>query len=95
MKPFFSLLLTLMLGTAFGQTSIEFPYNPDSNGDGEIGVDDLLGMLSGFGESWTLLDPNLWGTGTITNLLDYESNLVALSDSLTELQTFLDSTDVH
>ena len=95
MKPFFSLLLTLLLGTAFGQTSIEFPYNPDSNGDGEIGVDDLLGMLSGFGESWTLLDPNLWGTGTITNLLDYESNLVALSDSLTELQTFLDSTDVH
>ena len=94
MKPFFSLLLTLMLGTAFGQTSIEFPFNPDSDGDGQIGSDDLLIMLSAFGEPWTLPDPNLWATGTITNLLDYESNLVALSDSLTELQTFLDSTDV-
>lgn len=91
MKPIFSLLLTLMLGTAFGQTSIEFPYNPDSNGDGEIGVDDLLGMLSGFGEPWTLPDPNLWATGTITNLLDYESELVALSDSLEQMQLELDS----
>lgn len=91
MKPIFSLLLTLMLGTAFGQTSIEFPYNPDSNGDGEIGVDDLLGMLSGFAEPWTLPDPNLWATETITNLLDYESDLVALSDSLEQMQLELDS----
>lgn len=91
MKTFFSLLFTLMLGTALGQSSIEFPFNPDSDGDGQIGSDDLLIMLSAFGEPWTLPDPNLWATGTITNLLDYESELTQLNDSLTQFESQLDS----
>ena len=91
MKPLFSLFMTLMLGTAFGQTSIEFPFNPDSDGDGQIGSDDLLIMLSAYGEPWTLPDPNQWATGTITNLLDYDSQLNALSDSLQLLQSHLEN----
>lgn len=79
-----------MLGTAFGQTSIEFPFNPDSDGDGQIGSDDLLIMLSAFGEPWTLPDPNLWATETVTNLLDYDSQLNAMSDSLWLLQSHLE-----
>ena len=75
MKIILSLSLTLMLATAFGQTAIQFPYNPDSNGDGEIGVDDLLGMLSAFGESWELPDPNEWASTSLNALLQYEAYL--------------------
>lgn len=87
----FSLLLTLMLGTAFGQTSIEFPFNPDSDGDGQIGSDDLLIMLSAFGEPWTLPDPNLWATDVMLNLISLDAELDSLQSELTAQQTQLDS----
>ena len=95
MKKAVFLLFAVISVSAYGQSLIEFPYNPDSNGDGEIGVEDLLEMLGDYGGAWTLPDPNEWATGTITNLLDYESDLIELSDSLAELQTILDSTDVE
>ena len=92
MKAIFSLLFACIVGATFGQDTIEFPYNPDSNGDGLIGVDDLLGMLSEFGEPWTLPDPDLWATGTVTNLLEFESDLIEFSASLAEFEAVLDST---
>jgi len=90
MKRLLALMLcAVSLGAA---AQIEFPFNPDSNGDGEIGVDDLLGMLSGFGESWTLPDENLWASSTIQNLLAFEQELDSLSSVLVNQQEVLDST---
>ena len=47
MNRFFTLLLAASCLTAVGQ--VEFPYNPDENGDGFIGVVDLQGLLSAYG----------------------------------------------
>ena len=77
MKKLFTLILAAACSTATAQ--VEFPWNPDSNGDGEIGVDDLLGMLASFGESWELPDPTTWAGETVLNLLGFEAELDSLA----------------
>ena len=47
MNRFFTVLLAASCLTAVGQT--EYPYNPDENGDGLIGVADLQGLLALYG----------------------------------------------
>ena len=77
MKNLFTLLLTAVCFTASSQ--VEFPWNPDSNGDGEIGVDDLLGMLASFGEPWALPDPTVWAGETVMDLLAFEEELDSIA----------------
>lgn len=89
MKKLFTLLLTAACFTASAQ--VEFPWNPDSNGDGEIGVDDLLGMLASFGESWELPSANQWASTTLQGLLSLENELDSLGQVLQSEQFFLDS----
>jgi len=51
MKTILSLLFALTLGTAFGQfIPQQMGYNPDENGDALIGVNDLQGLLSLYGQ---------------------------------------------
>ena len=86
-------LLTLVLAAACFAASaqVDFPWNPDSNGDGEIGVDDLLGMLGSFGEPWELPSPDQWASTTVQNLLSLENQLDSLGEVLQNEQLFLDS----
>ena len=46
MNRFFTLLLAASCLTAVGQTEYPYPYNPDGNNDGYIGVTDLQDFLS-------------------------------------------------
>ena len=87
MKKLFALLLATACFTATAQ--VEFPWNPDSNGDGEIGVDDLLGMLASFGEPWELPDPTIWASESIQNLLVFQADLESMSDSLSSVEASL------
>ena len=89
MKKLFTLLLTAACFTASAQ--VEFPWNPDSNGDGEIGVDDLLGMLASFGESWSLPDPNEWASETLIGLLSFQDSLQQAVIDISQSQASLDS----
>ena len=79
-----TLLALVVAVTAGAQTEdpIVFPFNPDANYDGILGVDDLLAMLSGFGEEVALPDFTEWATGAMFNLLNYEAALAGESDSL-------------
>ena len=48
--------LALLLTMAFaftGTAQSEYPYNPDDNNDGYIGLVDLLGLLTLFGSDFT------------------------------------------
>ena len=89
MKQLFTLLLSATCFTASAQ--VEFPWNPDSNGDGEIGVDDLLGMLASFGEPWGLPDPNEWASQTLQGLIEWDEELDSLQSELTQQEALLDS----
>lgn len=102
MKTIFSFLFACVVGTTFGQSLIDFPYNPDSSGDGVIAVDDILQILAHYNTSWELPDPNDWASGTLISLLEFESELVdyqfellGLSDSLAQVQTELDSVQLE
>ena len=46
---FFTLLITASCLTALGQAQVEYPYNPDGNSDGMIGVTDLQDLLASYG----------------------------------------------
>ena len=91
-----ALVFATCCSTASAQ--VEFPWNPDSNSDGEIGVDDLLGMLASFGEPWELPDLEMWLDETFSSLLAWDDSLSGVEDSLTiwgntlyDLQVQLDS----
>ena len=87
MNRFFTLLLAASCLTVVGQ--VEFPWNPDTNDDGIVGAEDLLGLLSVYNGEWELPDPALWATSTINNLLNYEDSLELLSYQLDSIQMSL------
>ena len=55
MNRFFTLLLAAFCLTAVGQQDLweyPFPYNPDGNQDGFIGLNDMLDLLSLYGNEF-------------------------------------------
>ena len=50
MKHF--LTLALFACSIVGYTQISASFNPDYNGDGYVGVDDILGVLSHYDSPW-------------------------------------------
>lgn len=89
MNRFFTLLLAASCLTAVGQ--VEFPWNPDTNDDGIVGAEDLLGLLSVYNGEWELPDPTLWATSTINALLELEAELDSVADYLAQSQAAIDS----
>ena len=57
MNRFFTLLLTASCLTAVGQ--VTYPYNPDEDGNGLIGVPDLQGLLALYGGAFGIQEPNV------------------------------------
>ena len=52
MKHF--LTLALFACSIVGYTQISASFNPDYNGDGYVGVDDILGVLSHYDTPWEM-----------------------------------------
>jgi hypothetical protein len=52
MKHLMTLMALVVAVTAGAQTT--WPYNPDSDNDGMITVEDLFSLLSAFGSEWTM-----------------------------------------
>ncbi|MFZ8837234.1 MAG: hypothetical protein ACO2XQ_09325, partial [Flavobacteriales bacterium] len=93
MKHWMTLLALVVAVTAGAQSEdpIVFPFNPDANYDGILGVEDLLAMLSGFGEEVALPNYTEWATGAMFNLLDFEAELNEEYDSLAAAWTEYES----
>ena len=67
-----------------GPITIDYPYNPDSNDNGNIGTEDLLELLAVFASEF---EP-----GSITvDGMSLEAYLVILSNQITALQAALGS----
>ena len=52
MKNFFTLTLCFLTLSLTAQVEYPFPYNPDVNSDGYIGINDLMELLSMYGEEF-------------------------------------------
>ena len=88
MKHIFSISLCFLALSLSAQID-NFPFNPDSDYDGSIGIEDLMAMLSNYGQEFELPDYNEWAVGTMYNLLEYNDSLELIADSLSALQSQL------
>ena len=91
MSRFLTLLLFALPISTFAQNSVEFPFNPDSNNDGIIAVEDLMIMLSFYGGEWQLPAPSDWASQTMLNLLNYSESLDSIADVQSSIQAAIDS----
>ena len=53
MNKLFTLLLAAACFTASAQIEVEYPYNPDNQNDGHVGIEDILEILTVYGEEFT------------------------------------------
>jgi len=76
------LLFALMLSlSASAQIAIDYPYNPDSDGDEVIGTVDLLSLLTVFGMDFELDSIYVDGVGLETFLLDLTEAVLELQEN--------------
>ena len=73
-----------------------FPFNPDADSDELITIEDLMTILSLFGQPFVMPDYSEWASGSMLNILafqdslaDIASDLDALNDSLNDVQSEL------
>ena len=77
-----ALLFALMLSlSASAQIAIDYPYNPDSDGDEVIGTVDLLSLLTVFGMDFELDSIYVDGVGLETFLLDLTEAVLELQEN--------------
>ena len=98
-------LLTIIFAVALGlnlsaqEVVVEYPYNPDFENDGNVGVEDLMQLLSGFGlafEADELVIDNVtlsdWLQIVSSALMFQEETIDSLANVVATMQT-LDSAD--
>ena len=91
MKYLVALLLAALSLNAVGQTNPN--YNPDYDDDGVIGVSDILGVLSTFGETWDSGDTMVIEITPITNDNIHEAVDLWLSDECLATLTYAHISD--
>ena len=84
MKKIFTLLLAAACLTATAQIEVEYPYNPDNQNDGHVGIEDILEILTVYGEEF--IPEQLMVEGT--SLTEW---IQLLSETVIQQQAQLDS----
>ena len=77
MKQFFTLLLAASCLTAVGQ--VTYPYNPDEDGNGQIAVGDLQGILATYGNAFSPSEILVDGETLTTVLTQLQNSIDSLS----------------
>ena len=78
MNRFFSLLFAASCLTAVGQ--VTYPYNPDEDGNGQIAVGDLQGILATYGNAFSPSEIQINGVGLLQVIEDLQSQLGAIQE---------------
>ncbi len=81
--------------TAAQDMYTEYPYNPDVDSDEQIGVEDLMGVLSGFGFEFVPESITINGEDLSSFLLDMQSTITALQTQVLNLQSELAEVQSH
>ena len=77
MNRFFTLLLAAFCLTAVGQ--VTYPYNPDEDGNGQIAVGDLQGILATYGNEFSPSEILVDGETLTTVLTQLQNSIDSLS----------------
>ena len=72
MKTFITIVIAALSLNAFGQGTSQLPWNPDENGDGVIGVSDLQGLLSQYGQEFSAAVLSENGENAVVNMGDMQ-----------------------
>ena len=82
------LTLALFACSLTGYTQVSASFNPDYNGDGYVGVDDILGVLSHYDTPWE--------AGAAENMVvdSLESIILDLTQASDSLQSILELIDM-
>ena len=67
----------------------EFPFNPDADSDEHITVEDLMTMLSLFGQPFVMPDYSEWASGSMLNILAFQDSLADIASDLDALNDSL------
>ena len=79
MKRLATFLLLITSLTAFGQSSIELPFNPDADGNGFISVSDVLNVLSTYDTMFSAGEVLVNGTGLSSFIAETDATIDSLS----------------
>ena len=89
MRLFFSLALICLFTTLTAQSVVTYPYNPDSDDDQYIAVNDVLSTISAFGQPFTPAEIMIDGVGLSTVINDLQTIVAAQQLYIDELQQYI------
>ena len=84
MKHLATLLIATCCFTAFAQGDIDYPYNPDFENDGFVGIEDVLELLSVYGTPFTPEQLLLDGASLTEIIESLQSHIDSLASYTTE-----------
>lgn len=92
MRHFVATLAVAFACTAIAQEIVvEYPYNPDVDTDDQIGVTDLMGILSGFGDDFAPEGIMVNSIELTAFLMNMQATIMALQTQVASLQNEVDS----
>ena len=89
MRLLFSLALIGLCYNLTAQSVISYPYNPDSDDDQYISVNDVLSTISAFGQPFTPAEIMIDGVGLYTVINDLQTIVAAQQAYIVELQQYI------
>ena len=96
MKHLLAVMALWLVSAAEAQEMvIDYPYNPDVNVDEVIGVTDIMGLLSGFGEEFSPEAITVDGEELSQFLQGIQATIVSLQSQVLALQTELAEVQSH
>ena len=87
----FILFIAFALISNAQEVVVEYPYNPDIDTDEQIGVTDLMGILSGFGEDFEPEGIMVNSVELTAFLMEMQATILTLQAEVTALQGEVDS----
>ena len=87
----FTFFITSALISNAQEVVVEYPYNPDIDTDEQIGVTDLMGILSGFGEDFEPEGIMVNSVELTVFLMEMQATILTLQAEVTALQGEVDS----
>ena len=87
MRLFLSIFLIVLSNSLSAQGGITYPYNPDSNGDEFITIDDFIETLVVFGSPYTPPEIQVDGVNLSEIILQMQASIEILENTISELES--------
>ena len=85
MRPFLTLAIFGFCCSLSAQETINYPYNPDEDGNGQIAIGDLQGVLAAYGNAFAPSEILINGETLTTVMTELQSSIDSLSQEVQAL----------